>query len=161
MTRASGKHARREFAAAFLIGTRGQLLFQQRDDVPGIAFPGMIGLFGGHREGAETFAECVSREVHEEIGYLVSPHDFEPMTTYTRLDPDGTEVAGELFLARDIPVEGLIVTEGSLLVVAAHELPRIIQDLVPTAGTAARLFLDHPTRWGARAPRRMAGREGR
>ena len=53
----------REVAGAILIATSGRLLLQQRDDVAGILYPGMIGLFGGHREGAETFLECVVREV--------------------------------------------------------------------------------------------------
>jgi 8-oxo-dGTP pyrophosphatase MutT (NUDIX family) len=34
----------------------------------GIVAPGKIGLFGGHREGNETFLECVVREVQEETG---------------------------------------------------------------------------------------------
>jgi hypothetical protein len=36
---------RRETASAVLIDTAGRLLLQQRDDIPGILFPGMVGLF--------------------------------------------------------------------------------------------------------------------
>jgi 8-oxo-dGTP pyrophosphatase MutT (NUDIX family) len=31
----------------------------------------MIGLFGGHREGNETFLECVVREIYEEISHFL------------------------------------------------------------------------------------------
>src|ERR1700730_10069403 len=75
-----------EFASAMLVDTQGRFLFQQRDDKPVIRYPGMLGLFGGHREGNETFAECVSREVHEEIGYLVPPDGFEKMADYSAAD---------------------------------------------------------------------------
>ena len=45
----------REIACALIIDTCGRFLLQQRDDIPGIVCPGMVGLFGGHREGDETF----------------------------------------------------------------------------------------------------------
>ena len=45
----------REIAAAVVFDTSGRLLLQQRDDIPNILYPGKIGLFGGHREGEETF----------------------------------------------------------------------------------------------------------
>lgn len=77
----------REFASAILIDTQGRLLFQQRDDVPGIRYPGKVGLFGGHREGNETFLQCVCREVHEEISYEVPPDRFEHMASYSGVDP--------------------------------------------------------------------------
>jgi 8-oxo-dGTP diphosphatase len=67
----------REITGAILIDTSGRLLLQQRDDVAGILHPGKVGLFGGHREGDETFLECVVREIHEEISYFVPAERFE------------------------------------------------------------------------------------
>jgi 8-oxo-dGTP diphosphatase len=61
----------RETTGAILIDTGGRFLLQQRHDVVGILHPGKVGLFGGHREGAETFLECVVREIQEEISYFV------------------------------------------------------------------------------------------
>src|SRR5579864_3953837 len=57
----------REVACALLIDTRGHLLLQRRDDIPSILQPGKVGLFGGHREGNETYLQCVVREIYEEI----------------------------------------------------------------------------------------------
>ena len=42
---------------------------QLRDDIPGIAFPGHWGFFGGHLDPGETPAKAVRRELLEEIGY--------------------------------------------------------------------------------------------
>ena len=53
-----------------MIDRQDRVLIQQREDIAGICFPGKIGSFGGHREGKETFLECVVREVHEEIELL-------------------------------------------------------------------------------------------
>ena len=78
----------REIACAIMIDTCGRFLLQQRDDVPGIVCPGMVGLFGGHREGTETFLQCVVREVHEETTYFVAPQRFAPLTSYKGPDPD-------------------------------------------------------------------------
>jgi ADP-ribose pyrophosphatase YjhB (NUDIX family) len=54
----------RRIAAAIVFDTSGRLLLQQRDNIPGILYPGRIGLFGGHLEGDETFLNCVVREIH-------------------------------------------------------------------------------------------------
>ena len=60
-----------EIACAILIDTSRRFLLQQRDDVAGILHPGKVSLFGGHREGDETFLQCAVREIHEEISYFV------------------------------------------------------------------------------------------
>jgi 8-oxo-dGTP pyrophosphatase MutT (NUDIX family) len=62
----------RDISLAILIDSQGRFLFQQRDDVPGIVAQGKIGHFGGHREGNETFLECVVREVQEETTHKVA-----------------------------------------------------------------------------------------
>jgi 8-oxo-dGTP diphosphatase len=131
----------REFASAILIDTRGRLLLQQREDIAGIRFPGKIALFGGHREGDETFLECVVREVHEEISYFVPPERFEHLTTYNTVDADGGTVSGEMFVARDIPSEGLVITEGSLLVVNQEQLPLFVDRFAPSALAAVKAFV--------------------
>ncbi len=57
------------FAGAKLAALCGDgLLAYRRDDKPEIPFPGMIDLPGGGREGHESPAECVLRELAEEFG---------------------------------------------------------------------------------------------
>ena len=94
----------REIACAVLLDPQGRFLLQRRDNVPNILYPGRIGLFGGHREGEETFLECVVREVSEETGYLAPPERFEHLGSYIGPDlevPDAT-VAGFYYVLRGV-----------------------------------------------------------
>jgi 8-oxo-dGTP diphosphatase len=92
----------REIASAIIIDTGRRLLLQQRDDVFGILHAGQVGLFGGHREGDETYLECVVRETHEEISYFVPAERFGYLAslhgTVDKLE-DGT-FRGKLFVSR-------------------------------------------------------------
>jgi 8-oxo-dGTP pyrophosphatase MutT (NUDIX family) len=133
----------REIACAILIDSHGRFLLQQRDDIVGIIHPGKVGLFGGHREGNETFLECVVREVHEELSYFIPAERFEYLTGITGEDIDtdsGGSVRGDFFVARDIPVEALVVTEGSLLVVDPGDVTALFQRLTPTARFALKAY---------------------
>jgi len=116
---------------------------QRRDDLPHISDPGKISLFGGRREGTETFLECVVREVHEEIGYYLPPERFELIGWYSGPDystPDRS-LRGEVFLARDVPADRLTVTEGRLMLVAIDELERLSGTLAAPAEYALAIFL--------------------
>lgn len=46
-----------------------KFLMQLRDDIPGIAYPGVWGFFGGHLERGESPRVALQRELKEEIGY--------------------------------------------------------------------------------------------
>jgi 8-oxo-dGTP pyrophosphatase MutT (NUDIX family) len=131
----------REIASAILIGTCGRILLQQRDDVPGIRYPGMVALFGGHREGGESFLQCVTREVHEEIGIPVAAARFEPLVRYQATYADGGGLIGEFFVVRDIPVDDIVVTEGSLLAVQRNALPALLHRMPPSTGYVVQIFL--------------------
>jgi len=128
----------REIAPAVLFDTKGRLLLQLRDDIPSILHPGKIGLFGGHREGSETFLECVVREISEELSFYVPPERFQPIVSRSGPDsevPGGT-VRAEIFVARNIPVEQIEVTEGALKIVPVDEASRIESLLTPYAKVA-------------------------
>src|ERR1700680_1126984 len=92
----------REIACAILIDREGRFLLQQRDNVPSILYPGKIGLFGGHREGDETFLECVGREVLEETSYVALPERFEHLWSYAGSDygVNGGTLSGEYYVLR-------------------------------------------------------------
>ena len=116
----------REITSAILIDTLGRLLFQQRDNIPGITEPGKIGLFGGHREGAETFLECIAREVSEEISIRLPPDRFHPLVVYEGTDLEiGGPIRAEFFMVRDIPFADIRVTEGCLLVAEPEKIARL------------------------------------
>ncbi|MCU0828816.1 MAG: NUDIX hydrolase [Tabrizicola sp.] len=46
----------------------GRVLTCQRDDLPGLPWPGLWDLPGGGREGSETAEACLLRELSEEFG---------------------------------------------------------------------------------------------
>jgi 8-oxo-dGTP pyrophosphatase MutT (NUDIX family) len=132
----------REVACAILIDTCGRLLLQQRDDIRGIVHPGKIGLFGGHREAGETSLECVTREIHEEISYSIPPTGFEYFTAYEAVEEeDGDMVHAEFFIARDLDVDLLTITEGSLLLISPDDLATVEPRLTPSARFAIRALL--------------------
>ena len=125
----------REVACALIIDTFGCFLLQQRDDIPSIIQAGKIGMFGGHREARESFLECVAREIREEISYAVPEHRFEYLASYNDADIEagvGT-LHGEFFILRDIPVDELVVTEGSLRIVRPDEIDSLTNSLTPIA----------------------------
>jgi 8-oxo-dGTP pyrophosphatase MutT (NUDIX family) len=122
---------RREIACAILIDVEGRFLLQRRDDNPGIAYPGRIGLFGGHREGDESFSECVAREVREETGLSVSLDRLEFLGSF-----QNDEVIGEFFVIRGVFADALRVTEGLLCIVEQHDLPALEPQLAPSVTTA-------------------------
>jgi 8-oxo-dGTP diphosphatase len=132
----------REIACAIVIDTAGRFLLQQRDDIPGILHPGKITLFGGHREGCETFLQCVVREIHEELSYFVAPEQFEHLAGLSGadIDTDGGSVRAEFYIARNIPLERLTVTEGSLLIALPEEIFEIAHKLTPSARFAMKAY---------------------
>jgi 8-oxo-dGTP diphosphatase len=134
----------REIACAIIIDTRGRFLLQQRDDIPGILQPGKVGLFGGHRDGNETYLQCVVREIHEELSYFVAPDRFEHLVSYNgiEVDAEGGSVRGEFFIARDVPVDALMVTEGSLLIVEPDKLASVEHILAPSTRFAMKALFD-------------------
>jgi 8-oxo-dGTP diphosphatase len=133
----------REFAAAVLLDSLGRLLLQLRDNIPNILYPGKVGLFGGHREGDESFLDCIVREVHEELSYYLPPERFKPIAR--RVGPDfdvpGGALRAEFFVASDVPVERISVTEGTLKIVAVDELDQMQNVLTPSARFALEAFL--------------------
>ena len=115
----------REIASTLLFDTAGRFLFQQRDNIDGITEPGKIGLFGGHKEVDETFLECIAREVSEEIGIDLPLESFQPLTVYEGIDVEiGGPIRAEFFVARDISLTQIRVTEGCLVVADAEKIPR-------------------------------------
>jgi 8-oxo-dGTP diphosphatase len=125
----------REIAAAIVFDTSGHLLLQLRDNISNILYPGKISLFGGHREGDETFLECVIREIHEELGYYLPPEQFKLIARRV-----GPAIHAEFFVTRDVPIDQLNVTGGTLKIVPLSELDEIESALTPSARFALQSF---------------------
>lgn len=132
----------REIACAIILDVEGRLLLQQRDDVIGILDPGKVTLFGGHREGDETFLECAVREIEEELGKFIAAERFENLTKLVGhdLDSEGGAVQAEFFVIRNVARDGLAVTEGSLIVIEPDKVFEIIDRLTPSARYAMKAF---------------------
>ena len=58
------------------------------------------------------------------------------------IDVEGGTFRGDLFIARDIPVDALVITEGSLLIVEPDEVVEIEPRLTPTARFALKAYFD-------------------
>src|ERR1700723_4115109 len=103
----------REIAPTVIFDDVGGLLLQQRDDIPGILYPGAIDLFGGHREGDETFLACAVREIHEELSFYVPPERFDFLTKFEGAGPENANgiVHAEFFVVRGFRVSDLTITE--------------------------------------------------
>jgi 8-oxo-dGTP diphosphatase len=137
----------RELAGALVIDTEGRLLLQQRDDIPTIICPGMIGLFGGHREGEESFLECAVREIAEELSCSVPPERFHHLLWHEGPDPDDESklCRCEFFVIRDIQLGAVTVTEGTLLAVKPQDLAAITNRCTPMTRLVLDTFLQRQT----------------
>lgn len=97
---------RRPVAGAVLVSPSGQVLLQHRDDIPEIESPGQWSLFGGGLDTSEDPAECMLREVDEEIGYR--PTAYRPLIVFS-----GWRAEYHIYLAEVTPpIEQLTLTEG-------------------------------------------------
>jgi 8-oxo-dGTP pyrophosphatase MutT (NUDIX family) len=132
----------REISAAILIDRNGHVLLQRRDDKPDIVQPGKVGLFGGHREGDESFIDCIVREIAEEISCRVPAERFQHLLSFNGPDPDNSDgrVKGEFFVAHDIPTGELTITEGKLLVVGLGDISKLRSELTPLTVIALDAF---------------------
>ena len=131
-----------ETASAVLRSDRGRFLFQLRDDIPNILYPGLIGLFGGHLERGETPLQAVCREVHEEVGIDVPPPAFSVLAECAVPVSGGGQLSETVFFAAGIPVQQTAITEGRLLLLDVDEIPMHLAGMTPITCCAARLLMD-------------------
>lgn len=130
-------------AGVVMMDRAGRFLLQRRDDNPAISSPGMIGMFGGHREGDETDLACALREVREETGLQLDP-DRLRLIAGTRVQyGDGTIREGTFYFADRIDGASLRVTEGTLIVIPYGELGGYFREMVPTCAYVMSLINEH------------------
>jgi 8-oxo-dGTP diphosphatase len=133
----------RRAACAILFGTCGQLILQQRDDVPGIVYPGLVSLFGGHIEPGEDAHACIQRELDEEIGVRLPLAALEPFFTFRARFADAAErdVEIAIYIASGLRAGALHVTEGSLLLLPLAKAAQRFDRMTPTTSYALSEFL--------------------
>ena len=91
-----------------LVNDAGAVLLQLRDDKDWIPFPNRWAIPGGMLEAGESAAECILREVREELGVTLAAQDVRLLEVRRR--SYGIE---HTFTARlDLPVEAIVLTEG-------------------------------------------------
>ena len=122
-------------ANLILLNSRDEVLLQLRDDIPTIPYPNTWCLPGGHIEGGESPAECLVREMQEEMGISL-----ENLTKFMELEyPDETEY---FFLAQmDFDAGDIELKEGQAISwfsrERVHQLPMAHND-----GVVVETFFD-------------------
>ena len=98
--------APKDAVAALIVLEDGRYLLQQRDDIPGIFYPGYWGLFGGAIEAGESAADALVREVHEELAFQVESQCYFTKVVFD-FDFAGIGRLDRLFFEVDMPVSAL------------------------------------------------------
>jgi 8-oxo-dGTP diphosphatase len=60
----------------------------------------------------------------------------------TEVDGEDGTVRGEIFIARDVPVDALIVTEGSMLIIETDKLATVEHKFAPSTRVAMKALFD-------------------
>ncbi len=116
------------YSGVILWGRSGKLLVQQRDDIPGIVNPGMVGTFGGGGHEGETPEEAAIREIKEELNIDLDPADLIRLEDRERRFQGGLTIKIYSFGVVDVPEDTIIVSEGALLRVdpeRVRDVPKI------------------------------------
>ncbi|MCC0177459.1 NUDIX domain-containing protein [Waterburya agarophytonicola K14] len=92
--------------AMAIIYQEGKYLMQLRDDIPGILYPGVWGLFGGHLDPGEEPEAGLKRELIEEINYSVD------QLTKFRCYADSKIIRHMYSCPLLVPIERLQLNEG-------------------------------------------------
>ncbi|MGW4241173.1 NUDIX hydrolase [Nocardia sp. NPDC004722] len=95
-----------------LTNDAGDVLMYLRDDFPHIPYPNMWSLPGGMLEDGETTAECIVRELEEEIGLVLDPDQIQHFAT--RACDFGIEHTFAAHIG-DLDLDSVTLTEGQRL----------------------------------------------
>lgn len=96
----------RKGCSIIFINDENQILLFLRDNKPTIPYPNMWDFLGGQIEEGETPAECIVREIKEEINLELKDFDY----LMTENFPDRIEY---VFYKRiNLDISGIVLTEG-------------------------------------------------
>ena len=108
----------------FLMLPNGQIVAQLRDNIPGIATPGMLSTFGGGADAGESPQQAAVRELKEET-CLTTDCKIEFITTFIyKKNTNNREIIqnNHLFLARVSNLEKIEIKEGVGFVVLRKDV---------------------------------------
>ena len=120
-----------------------KFLFQLRDDIPNIVYPGHWGLFGGHLDPGESPDVAVKRELVDEIGY--TPLIISEFGCYS----DSKAVRHVFHAPLTVEVNQLVLSEGWDMDLLTPEIIRQgscysakADRILPLVPTARQILLD-------------------
>ncbi|WP_425419072.1 NUDIX domain-containing protein [Oricola indica] len=121
-----------DVAGVILADGNGRFLLQRRDQSPAVSNPGLIGMFGGHKEGAESDIDCALREVYEETNIKLSITQLA-LIVRTRVQfANGIIRAGTFFFSNGIDEGSMKISEGTLCEIPYNNISRYFCEMVPT-----------------------------
>jgi len=109
----------------FLMLPNGQIGAQLRDNIPGIASPGMLSTFGGGVDFGESPQQAALREMEEETCLTTNYYKMEFITTFThQMTQKDRKILqnNHLFLARVSDSDKIEIKEGVGLVVLRKDI---------------------------------------
>ena len=109
----------------FLMLPNGQIGAQLRDNIPGIASPGMLSTFGGGVDIGESPLQAALREIEEETCLTTNYYKMEFITTFTyQMTQKNRKLLQKnyLFFARVSDCDRIEIKEGVGLVVLRKDV---------------------------------------
>lgn len=107
----------RHMVSVLPVNTRGEVLLQQRDHTPGIAYPGCWTIFGGAVEPEdESFEAAIHREIGEELGIDFAVTHWTDYRCPVRSIPNEVDVQVHVFTgALERELDSLTLYEGQAM----------------------------------------------
>ena len=130
------------FAGVILVDRRGWVLLQERDEHPAID-PDKWGLCGGHLEPGEEYAVGASRELAEETGVELAPHElmlFWQLDLRREAGYESPAVMAVYVAATHLTDDDIVLGEGRQIVFVDPEVAPTL-DLSASAGRIVPAFL--------------------
>ena len=100
---------KRKGCSIIFINDRKQILLFLRDDTPGIPYPNMWDIPGGHVENSETPEQCIVREMKEEMDLDIEGFHLFSVTEF----PDRIEYT--FWKEANLDIDRIRLTEGKRL----------------------------------------------
>lgn len=114
--------------SAILHDGAANVLLQQRDDKPGLAYAGFWTLFGGYVEEGETPEAAIVRELEEELGLRLPLTLWKAYECPVRTRPGEIVVTNHVYVGQvSVPLETLVLQEGQAMRYFTPALCRAMQ----------------------------------